>query len=92
MLGEKLATFQRGEDIAQSDVSRRPRQFEAAPRTEPGADQPCACHGREEAANHDWIGVGAIRNILRTQDLARVGGERRQQVNANGKSGAHSHR
>ena len=30
VLGEELAALQRGEDIAQSDVARRPRQFEAA--------------------------------------------------------------
>src|SRR6185437_15654159 len=43
------------------------------------------------AANHDRIGSGAIGDILRTQDFARVGGERRQEMNANSKSGARSH-
>ncbi len=32
VLGEELAALQRSEDIAQSDVARRPRQFEAAAR------------------------------------------------------------
>src|SRR5580704_18185686 len=40
VLGEKIAALQRSKDIAQSDVARRPRQFEAAPWTEPSADQP----------------------------------------------------
>ena len=91
MLGEELAALQRGEDIAQGDVARRPRQFEAAPRAEPGADQSSRRHQREEAANHDRVGVGAIRHVLRTQHLARIGGESRQQMNADGKSGARSH-
>jgi hypothetical protein len=38
--GEELAALQRGEDIAQSNVTRRPRQFETASRTEPSANQP----------------------------------------------------
>jgi hypothetical protein len=40
VLGEEIAALQSGEDIAQSDVARRPRHFEAATPTEPGADQP----------------------------------------------------
>ena len=39
VLGEELDALQRSEDIAQSNVLGRPRQFEAASRTEPGADQ-----------------------------------------------------
>jgi hypothetical protein len=92
MLGEELAALQRSKDIAQSDVARRPRQFETASRTEPSADQSGRRHQREKPANHDRIGVGAIRHILRTQDFAWIGGESRQQMNANGKSGARSHR
>jgi len=92
MLGEELAALQGSKDIAQSDVAREPRQFETASRTEPSADQSRRRHQREKPANHDRIGVGAIRHILRTQDFAWIGGESRQQMNANGKSGARSHR
>ena len=92
MLGEELAALQRSEDIAQGDVVRRPRQFETASRTEPSADQSGCRHQREKPANHDRICVRAFRHILRTQDLAWIGGQSRQQMNANGKSGARSHR
>lgn len=92
MLGEELAALQRSKDIAQSDVARRPRQFEAASRTKPSADQSGRRHQREKPANHDRIGVGAISHILRTQDFAWISGESRQQMNANSKSGARSHR
>jgi hypothetical protein len=44
VLGEKLAAFQRSEDVAQSHVAGRPRQFEATSRTEPGADQSSRGH------------------------------------------------
>src|ERR1700728_3296642 len=50
-LVEKIAPLQRSKDIAQRDVARWPRQFEAASRTEPSANQPRACHQREEAAH-----------------------------------------
>ena len=86
VLGEELAALQRGEDIAQGDVARRPRQFESASRTEPSADQSRRRHQREEAANHDRIGVGAIRHILRTQRScldwrrAQSANERRRQI------------
>jgi hypothetical protein len=91
VLGEKLAAFHSGEDIAQSNVAGGPRQFEAAARTEPSTDQSSRCHQRKQAANHDWIGARAIRDILRTHGLSWAGGQRGQQVNANGKSGARSH-
>jgi hypothetical protein len=68
------------------------RQFETASRTEPSADQSGCRHQRERPANHDRIGVGAIRHILRTQDLPWVGDQSRQQMNADGKSGARSRR
>jgi hypothetical protein len=92
VLGEELAALQRGEDIAQSDVAGWPRQFETASRTEPRANQSCSCHQREQAANYDRIGVGAIRHILRAQNLAWIDRERGQQVSANRKSRARSHR
>ena len=92
MLGEELAALQRSEDIAQGDVVRRPRQFETASRTEPSADQSGCRHQREKPANHDRICIRAFRHILRPHDLAWIGGQSRQQMNANGKSGARSHR
>jgi hypothetical protein len=49
MLGEELATLQGGEE--QSDVARRPRQFETASQTEPSADQSARRHQREKSAN-----------------------------------------
>jgi hypothetical protein len=91
VLGKKVAAPQRSKDIAQSDVAGRPRQSEAASRAKPSADQSMSGHQREEAPNHDWVGVGAIRHILRAQDLAWIGGQRGQQVNANSELRAGSH-
>jgi hypothetical protein len=91
VLREKVAALQRSKDIAQSDVAGRPRQLEAASRTQPSADQSMSGHQREEAANHYWVGVGAIGHILRAQDPAWIGGQRGQQMNADSESRARCH-
>jgi hypothetical protein len=85
MLGEELATLQGGEE--QSDVARRPRQFETASQTEPSADQSAHRHQREKSEDHDRIAVALCttsseRNTLPGFAARASGNERRRKSGA----------
>jgi hypothetical protein len=55
MLGEELAPLQRSKDIAQSDVARRPRQFETTPdRAERGSILPSSSAKNAGEPRPDW--------------------------------------